>query len=226
MNQDRAEVETCADQYADDLVTEVERYEVPITRGEAPWRLLSAVAIIRAPAYAIDDGGEPKPIEPAQGPSGVGPPRSCRAGGSRSGPLCGAGLPSGRPGDLHYRHPLPASTTGIAIPWGVATELGMRLSAVLVAGSTLDTSLMGFAAPEDLAPPIVRLSSRVAEEIAWVGDDDIVDDTKVNGRRYLPATPSCGSWTHGSTQPISSRIWQANESFRRSRGLRPSPKVP
>lgn len=74
MDQDRAEVETWADQHAGDLVAEVERHRVPITRREARWRLISAVALIRAPEYAIDDGGEWKADRASSGPSGVAPP--------------------------------------------------------------------------------------------------------------------------------------------------------
>ncbi|GAA4699452.1 hypothetical protein [Nocardioides conyzicola] len=208
MDQDRAEVETWADQHADDLVTEVERHGVPITRGEALWRLLSAVAIVQAPEYAIDDGGEPKPIEPGSDRQVWRRPDFVEQ------VAAGAVHFAGR---VYLPVDLATSTTGVAIPWGVATELVTRLSALLATGLTLETSLVGLAPPRDLAPLIVRLSSRVAETIAWVGDDDIINDTKVNGRRYL-LVRACDAWRAAEILRHAGNALADDESLARSDG--------
>lgn len=63
----------------------------------------------------------------------------------------------------------------------------------LLAGPTPEASHLGFAPPDDLAPLIVRLSPRVTEEISWIGDNDLVDDTKIKGRRYL-LVRACDAW--------------------------------
>jgi hypothetical protein len=78
-----------------------------------------------------------------------------------------------------------ASHTGIAVPWDTASELVARLNFVLCVRLCQTRSLPKVDALRELAGLIVDLNSFVAEELGGVGDEDIVDDHKIEGRRYL-----------------------------------------
>ncbi len=158
------------------VVENVERHGIPLTWSEAHQRLIRTAALVDAPEYVVQPDAPPTLIERVD----TTPP--WQRPGFAEEVACGA---------VHYagkryvpRDP-DASDVGVAVPWSVAAETVQRLNFVLalrLEGAHLDNDHDGLVS---LALLLVRLSADVAAELNWTGDEDIVADDKINGRRYL-----------------------------------------
>ena len=158
------------------VVENVERHGIPITWEEAHRRLIQSAAIMDAPEYVVQPDAPPTLVER------VDPTPPWQRAGFAEEVACGT---------VHYagRRYIPrepdTSCVAIALPWSLAAETVQRLSFVLalrLRGVQRDDELDS---PSSLAALLVRLSSDVSAELGWTGDDDIVADHKVDGRRYL-----------------------------------------
>lgn len=170
------DLEDWALENAASVVANVERHGISITWTEAHRRLIQSAALVDAPVYVEQADAAPSMLDRSDSaPSWKDP-------GFAEEVACGT---------VHYagKRYLPrdpdTSCVSIALPWHLAAETVQRLSFVLalrLRGVQDDDNSAG---SSSLAALVVRLSSDVSSELSWTGDDDIVADHKVDGRRYL-----------------------------------------
>lgn len=157
------------------VVANVERHGISITWSEAHRRLIQSATVVDTPVYVEQPDAVPTVLDRSD------PTTPWEDPGFAEEVACGTVHNAGK---RYIPREPDTSSVAIALPWNLAAETVQRLSFVLALRLRALQS-DGDAGPSSLAGLLVRLSSDVSFELNWTGDDDIVADHKVDGRRYL-----------------------------------------
>lgn len=169
------DLENWALENAPRVVRDVERHGLTLSWSEAHERLLQIASFMELPAYLDEGNGELVPLTQVESPLWH---------RRRDFAEDVAGAIVHYEGKIFFPADPAKSSTPIAVPWAVASELVTRLSFLLTGKLGSVKTNRELDAMREIASLVLSLSARVADQMAWIGDDDFTDD-RIEGQRYL-----------------------------------------